>query len=105
MSPFRAQSLRRVQRRGTLWFNGAFHHCELFFGGDLPWLKRLLGISTHAGVMSVHSRGIYVSAKTGWVGKGLERTLQSDKIACRVYQLVILHSFCFHLFQRFKWNF
>lgn len=84
------QVLQRILDSGLFSFKGRSRETVLYFAGDLPWLKRLLGVSTSPGVMSVHSRGVYVSDKTGWVGEDRaggykKRTEKSDARALARY--------------------
>lgn len=38
--------------------------CKVLIGGDLPWLKRILGISTHSAVGSILNQGVW-NPRTG----------------------------------------
>ena len=77
------QEIQAILDTGTFAFNGVPTACELFFGGDLPFLKGLLGISKSPAVYSVHSCGVY-HPTDGWLGKDEDgtfsrRTLVSDR--------------------------
>ena len=59
-------------------WNGRERPCKVWLGGDLPWLKRILGISTHPAVGSIMNQGIW-NAETGEYERYEEvRTRDSD---------------------------
>ena len=43
-------------------------------GGDMPWSRRVAGISTASQVGSLHNEAVRVAGE--WVGAGQRRTLQ-----------------------------
>lgn len=80
-----AQGLRRIYRTGKFNLAGEDIPCDLFLGGDLPWLKGLLGIATPYNAMSVWSRGIWTK-NGGWQHKGVPRTKESDAAALALHK-------------------
>ena len=51
---------------------------RVFVGGDLPWLKRLLGISTAAQVASLYNEAVKQKGASTYTGCGTRRTTESD---------------------------
>jgi hypothetical protein len=51
---------------------------RVYLGGDLPWLKRMLGISTCAQVASLYNEGVKQKGDDAYTGCEVTRTTASD---------------------------
>lgn len=71
------QVLQQVVREGRFLWGSVSIPAELFLGGDSPWLRRILGISTCPQVGSLYNEGVWDNI-LGWVRAHIRRTLTSD---------------------------
>ena len=53
------QAIQEIINTGTITWGEEVHPCTVWIGGDLPWLKRLLGISTCPQVASLYHEGVW----------------------------------------------
>lgn len=50
----------------------------LWMGGDSPWMRRILGVSTAPTVGSIYNEGVWDSVSKSWRGADVRRTVESD---------------------------
>ena len=68
-----------------------FYSCDswvpaaVLFGGDQPWLRRLLGISEAPQVGSIFNEGVHDNTAKRWNGVAARRTTRSDANNHRCY--------------------
>ena len=60
---------------------------ELVIGGDQPFVRRLIGVSTSPMVGSIYNMGVWDKAAANWLRVDVRRTLAAEAEARRQYQL------------------
>ena len=60
---------------------------ELVIGGDQPFVRRLIGVSTSPMVGSIYNMGVWDKAAAKWLRVDVRRTLAAEAEARRQYQL------------------
>ena len=74
-------NLRRIQKfinTGTMEYSGTEYPARVFLGGDSPWLRHVLGITTHWMVASLYSFGIWDNRALG--GAEVPRSAQANAL-------------------------
>ena len=59
-------------------FNSHEEAADAWLGGDSPWVRRIIGITTAPQVGSLYNEGIWDSDAAVWRGKDVVRTTESD---------------------------
>ena len=72
------QAIQEIINTGTIR-GEEVHSCPVSIGGDLPWLKRLLGISPCPQVASLYHEGVWDPVEKVYKGWEVRRTDASDK--------------------------
>ena len=66
---------------GTKWVPA-----QLVIGGDQPFIRRLIGISTSPMVGSIYNMGVWEKVAAARVKAGVRRTLEGGAVARRRYK-------------------
>ena len=67
-----------------MW-RGVRHKCTVWIGGDLPWLKRLLGISVCPQVASLYHEGVWDPVEEAYMGCEIRRSDDTDAALHEMY--------------------
>ena len=59
----------------------------LVLGGDQPFIRRLIGVSTSPQLGSNYNMGVWDKAAATWLRVGVRRTLDNEAVACHQYQV------------------
>ena len=51
----------------------------MILGGDQPWTRRVIGVSTCPQVGSMFNEGIWIGQKKTWEGSAMPRTMERDE--------------------------
>ena len=51
----------------------------MILGGDQPWTRRVIGVSTCPQVGSMFNEGIWGAQKKTWEGSAIPRTMEGDE--------------------------
>ena len=73
------QAIQEIINTGSIKWGDEVHPCTVWIGGDLPWLKRLLGISPCPQVASLYHEGVWDPVEKVYKGWEVRRTDASDK--------------------------
>ena len=77
----------------------SFHDCKSFcwasswppaalvLGGDQPFIRRLIGVSTSPQVGSIYNMGVWDKAAAAWLRVDMRRTLDYEAAARHQYQV------------------
>jgi hypothetical protein len=79
------QAIQEIINTGTITWGEEVHPCTVWIGGDLPWLKRLLGISPCPQVASLYHEGVWDPVEKVYRGWEVRRTDASDKARREAY--------------------
>ena len=73
------QAIQEIINTGSIKWGDEVHPCTVWIGGDLPWLKRLLGISPCPQVASLYHEGVWDHVEKVYQGWEDRRRGASDK--------------------------
>ena len=59
----------------------------MILGGDQPWTRRVIGVSTCPQVGSMFNEGIWNAQKKTWEGSAIPRTMERDEAHYTVFLL------------------
>ena len=59
----------------------------LVLGGDRPFIRRLIGVSTSPQVGSIYNMGVWDKAAAAWLRRDVRRTLDNEAAARQQYQV------------------
>lgn len=76
--PTAQQAIQRVIERGHVRFAGHRRPAQVYLGGDLPWLKKILGLTPVWQIPSIYSQARW-GGLGGWVDVGVQRTADTDR--------------------------
>ena len=62
-------------------------HAALVLGGDQPFIRRLMGVSTSPQVGSIYNMGVCDKAAAAWLRADVRRTLDNEATARHQYQV------------------
>ena len=72
------QALQKIIDTGRFLKGGRRRRAIVYLGGDLPWIKRLLGISTCPQVASPFNNAVRQPGEREYTGMGQARSVASD---------------------------
>ena len=72
------QVLQEVLDTGLFMWKGAPRAAQLWLGGDSPWIRRIIGVSTAPQVGSIYNEGVWSNDTKEWQGHNVPRTLETD---------------------------
>ena len=58
---------------------GSKEEAKVILGGDQPWTRRVIGVSTCPQVGSMFDEGIWSAQKKTWEGSAIPRTMGGDE--------------------------
>ena len=64
---------------GVVQWGAAKEIAKVILGGDQPWTRRVIGVSTCPQVGSMFNEGIWNAQKRVWVGRDIPRTKEGDE--------------------------
>ena len=82
---FRQELQAIVDSRQMRWA-GKMREAKVWVGGDQPWLRRLLGVSTCPQVGSLFNEGIWDHTQKEWRGDTVRRSMESDALHHSAFQ-------------------
>ena len=59
----------------------------MILGGDQPWTRRVIGVSTCPQVGSMFNEGIWNAQTKTWEGSANPRTMEGDEANCTAFLL------------------
>ena len=64
----------------------------MILGGDQPWTRRVIGVSTCPQVGSMFNEGIWNAQKKTWEGSAIPRTMEGDEANYTAFLLGLGHA-------------
>ena len=76
---FSVQVLQTAVDTGQFEWAGRPRQCRVILGGDIPWVRRLVGVTVAPQVGSFLNEGVWDSVGRHWVGQNVRRTLDRNR--------------------------
>ena len=64
---------------GLVQWGASKEEAKVILGGDQPWTRRVIGVSTCPQVGSMFNQGIWNALKKTWEGSAIQRTMEGDE--------------------------
>ena len=75
----RAYVIQDIMDTGLVQWGASKEEAKVILGGDQPWTRRGIGVSTCPQVGSMFNEGIWSAQKKFWVGSAIPRTMEGDE--------------------------
>ena len=80
--------LQSIHNCKTFCLASTWVPAALVLGGDEPFIRRLIGVSTSAQVGSIYNMGVWDKAAGAWLRVDVRRTLDNEAAARHQYQVM-----------------
>ena len=71
--------IQEIIDAGLVQWGASKEEARVIFGGDQPWTRRVVGVSTCTQVGSMFNEAIWSAQTKTWEGSAIPRTMQGDE--------------------------